>query len=259
MSLKVIVSKKEFARLGIQENCGGQMPSRANVFTPFPAQIVLTRHPNLKANLGLPSDRMSKRKGLSVDDKRKKILALYHDRQEPFNLKELESLGTKEGVVQQTIKEVNQSLIDDNLVCTDKIGAANFFWSFPKKALQDQLTLNAQLIEQIGIAQSALRALEADLEASKETRGHPDRAQQLDRLAAALAADKGLDAEIDRFKYNDPEEVKKVRTSSAVCQQAANRWTDNLYQIKAFLTKKKAMASKEADKLLKIDSTFDYL
>lgn len=29
------------------------------------------------------------------------------------------------------IKDVNQSLVDDNLVEGDKIGAANFFWSFP--------------------------------------------------------------------------------------------------------------------------------
>lgn len=30
-------------------------------------------------------------------------------------------------------QEVNQSLVDDGLVDMDKIGASNFFWSFPSK------------------------------------------------------------------------------------------------------------------------------
>lgn len=36
-------------------------------------------------------------------------------------------------IVLQSIKEVNQSLADDNLVETDKIGAGAFFWSLPSK------------------------------------------------------------------------------------------------------------------------------
>ena len=79
---------------------------------------------------------MSKKRGLSLDDKRMVILKLYHDHKEPFNLKEIENLGAKAGVVQQTIKDVNQSLVDDSLVQSDKIGSANFFWSFPSKVFK---------------------------------------------------------------------------------------------------------------------------
>lgn len=49
-------------------------------------------------------------------------------------MKELEKLGTKAGVVTQTIKDVVQSLVDDRLVEMEKIGSANFYWSFPSKA-----------------------------------------------------------------------------------------------------------------------------
>ena len=83
---------------------------------------------------------MSKRKGMSADDKRRVILKIYHERKEPFNLKEIETIASKQvrrvfqnrkcltalirskcsiflqGVVQQTIKDMNQSLIDDFLV-----------------------------------------------------------------------------------------------------------------------------------------------
>ena len=35
-------------------------------------------------------------------------------------------MGNKVGVISNTVKDVVQSLIDDNLVETDKIGAGNF-------------------------------------------------------------------------------------------------------------------------------------
>ena len=34
----------------------------------------------------------------------------------------------------QSVKEVLQSLVDDGLVDTDRIGTSNYFWSFPSKA-----------------------------------------------------------------------------------------------------------------------------
>ena len=76
---------------------------------------------------------MKKKKGLSLDDKRQKLLEVYYSHKSVLNLKEVEKYGAKKGVVLQTIKDVNQSLIDDNLVETDKIGIGAFFWALPSK------------------------------------------------------------------------------------------------------------------------------
>ena len=47
------------------------------------------------------------KKGLSLEEKRQKILEIYYERKEVFNLKEIEKIGAKKGVVFQTIKDVN--------------------------------------------------------------------------------------------------------------------------------------------------------
>ena len=47
------------------------------------------------------------KKGLSFDEKRKRILEIYYERKEVFNLKEIEKLGAKRGVVLQAIKDIN--------------------------------------------------------------------------------------------------------------------------------------------------------
>jgi hypothetical protein len=41
---------------------------------------------------------MSKRKGVTLEEKRVRILKIYHDSKDVFNLKEVEKLGAKAGV-----------------------------------------------------------------------------------------------------------------------------------------------------------------
>jgi hypothetical protein len=36
-------------------------------------------------------------------------------------------------IVSQSVKDVLQSLVDDDMVSTDKIGIQNFYWSFPSQ------------------------------------------------------------------------------------------------------------------------------
>ena len=78
------------------------------------------------------------KKGLNFDEKRKRILEIYYQKKEVFNLKEIEKIGAKKGVILQAIKDVNQSLVDDNLVETDKIGIGCFFWAFPSMGFQSR-------------------------------------------------------------------------------------------------------------------------
>ena len=51
-------------------------------------------------------------------------------------LKEVERLAFKEkGIVSQSVKEVLQSLVDDDMVNSDKIGSSVYFWAFPSNSL----------------------------------------------------------------------------------------------------------------------------
>jgi len=71
-------------------------------------------------------------RGLSYDEKRVKLLEIFHESKDFYQLKELEKLGPKlKGIVSQSVKEVLQTLVDDGLVQSDKIGSSNFFWAFP--------------------------------------------------------------------------------------------------------------------------------
>lgn len=199
-----------------------------------------------------------KRKGLSLEEKRNVLLSIYHDKKEPFNLKEIENLGSKKGVVSQTIKDVNQSLVDDFLVQTDKIGAANFFWSFPSKAYQDLKVRKEQQESTIQRQILTIQGIDDQIQEASMKRRADGRALKLERLRELRLRKAELDKELESLKFNDPAEIKKVQVASTTNKEACDRWTDNVFVIKSFLTKKKGLSSKEADRILKIDSSFDY-
>jgi hypothetical protein len=52
------------------------------------------------------------------------MLQIFYDSQDFYLLKELEKLGPKKGVISQSVKDVVQSLVDDDLVLKDKIGTS---------------------------------------------------------------------------------------------------------------------------------------
>lgn len=75
---------------------------------------------------------MSRRKGVTLDEKRARMLQIFYEKKEFFTLKELEKVAPKEkGIVVQSVKDVLQALVDDGLVRTEKIGTSVYFWTFP--------------------------------------------------------------------------------------------------------------------------------
>merc|ERR1712188_304984 len=77
---------------------------------------------------------MSKRKGLSLDEKRDRMLDYFHEKSSVFTVQQLEKGCPKEkGIVAQSVKDVLKTLCDDDLVMFDKIEGKNFYWSFPSE------------------------------------------------------------------------------------------------------------------------------
>uniref|UniRef100_A0A9I9DA45 Mnd1 HTH domain-containing protein n=1 Tax=Cucumis melo TaxID=3656 RepID=A0A9I9DA45_CUCME len=62
------------------------------------------------------------------------MLQIFYESQDFFLLKELEKLGPRKGVISQSVKDVVQSLVDDDLVSKEKIGTSVYFWSLPSCA-----------------------------------------------------------------------------------------------------------------------------
>ena len=72
------------------------------------------------------------------------------------------------------MKDVNQSLIDDNLVETDKIGAGAFFWALPSKGFQVRKNLMDDYDAKIEKAKSDIADAKKQMERAQKQRGNGD-------------------------------------------------------------------------------------
>lgn len=78
-----------------------------------------------------------------------KMLEIFHETKDFFQLKDLEKIAPKEkGIVLQSVKDVLQSLVDDGLVDSDKIGTSIYYWSYPNKTRNMKQKMKEDLQQQ---------------------------------------------------------------------------------------------------------------
>ena len=141
-----------------------------------------------------------------------------------------------------------------------KIGGSNFFWSFPAKKdakLQLEHQQNLQALEQIKQLVQIAAAKLADAKRGREENEEGERAKKLARLGEIQVEKKKMLAELEQCKENDPQALADLQKELRLVTDAANRWTDNIFNARDYLVKKRGMDRKEAMKLLGITSTFD--
>jgi len=83
------------------------------------------------------------------------------------------------------------------------------------------------------------------------------RAAKLARLGEIRARRAALEDELSALKQNDPAAVADLEKEFRLCRDAAHRWTDNVFNAKDYLVKKRGMDKKEALRILGITSAFD--
>lgn len=197
---------------------------------------------------------------MSAHEKRETMQRILFESAEVFNLKELESLGRKAGVVVQAVKDVIQSLVDDDLIEQEKIGSANFFWAFPSKAsrsLQNKIEAAAAASEEEA---SKLATIEEQTAAALVGREpSAERTANLELLARLQAEEAELDKQLGFMRDNDPEVLKEYETLVGVARDGANRWTDNVWAFKSYMVKKKGIQGREFDKAMGLPEDFDYV
>jgi hypothetical protein len=157
------------------------------------------------------------------------------------------------------VVDVNQALVDDGLVEKEKIGGSNYFWSFPAKRDRKMQLDYEESLKSIEVLKTKITEASARLADAKRGREDEDgeRAKKLARLSTLTKERQAAEAELDSLKENDPQALADLEKELKLAKEAANRWTDNIFTAKAYLTKKRGLDNKEAYRILGITSAFD--
>ena len=174
-----------------------------------------------------------------AQDKRQNVLAVFHESSEPWLLKPLEKEAARKGVRADVVKDVLQSLVDDDLVRVDKIGTMNWYWSFPGEA-SNKATMALENAEATKARfEQEKAALEKEL--AKVKKQNPETGERdalIAKLTEAKAINERLKAELSAFSSSNPETVEAMREGAKLSKQAANLWTDNVFMMKSWVESK---------------------
>jgi len=204
---------------------------------------------------------MSKKRGLSLDEKRQRMLEIFHERKTFFQLKEIEKIAPKEkGITPMSVKDVLQSLVDDNLVDQERIGTSNYFWSYPSKVINTKRQRVSAFQEQVDNCQTKICENDKKLNQVKVGKEESDqRTELLSQYEKFEEENSKLISVLEQYKECDPEVIEEMKEQGKTALEAANRWTDNVFAVKSWCTKKFGIDGKEIDKQFGIPEDFDYI
>ncbi|XP_041641418.1 meiotic nuclear division protein 1 homolog isoform X1 [Cheilinus undulatus] len=173
---------------------------------------------------------MSKKKGLSLEEKRTRMMEIFFESKDVFQLKDIEKIAPKQkGIAPMTVKDVLQSLVDDNMVDCERVGTSNYYWAFPSKALHARKHKLEELNKQVSEAKQRKASLQKAVEKAKLGREDTNERSSLMKELTALREDKTqLQAELEKYRECDPEVVEEMRKSNVIAKEAVSRWTENL-------------------------------
>lgn len=204
---------------------------------------------------------MSKKRGVSAEEKRSRMLELFYEKKDVFQLKELEKIAPKEkGIVAQSVKDVVQALVDDGLVDTEKVGTSVYFWAFPSKAVNNRKRKINELNNKVNEAGKKAKKLEEQVTEAQSGREDSDeRNDLLKDLAEKKQTLTDLKSKIEKYKDCDPEVLEQVKKEIVLYRESANRWTDNIFAIKSWCKNKFFIEEATLNKQFEIPEDLDYI
>ncbi|KAF9268853.1 meiotic nuclear division protein 1 [Marasmius fiardii PR-910] len=162
------------------------------------------------------------------------------------------------GIVSQSVKEILQSLVDDELVQADKIGASNFFWSFPSqqgtmiqnrlKAAKEAKAANEAQLQEI------VEAIEKEKSLREETE---ERREAVDKLTEWKKEVFKLDEELSAYGACDPTKLEETRRGIILAKEAALRWTDNFGILLSYFTRQNGAPAEDVRKYLGVEDEYE--
>lgn len=180
-----------------------------------------------------------KKKGLSFEEKRKRMLTIFKEEPTFFHMKDIEKLSQQKGIVVQSVKEILESLVADNLVDTDRIGASSYYWALPSKTYQvhkNKLDQNLLEIERLNKENEELEKCIKESRLNRvETENRKLKMVELEQETKKLEE---LMIELEEYKKNDPEKYKNLKNDNKILIQLNEIYTDNILACEQFLRSK---------------------
>jgi hypothetical protein len=161
------------------------------------------------------------------------------------SFKDLEKLlPAVTSVNKMQIKEFIQGLTDEGLIRVEKIGGANWYWSFVSDAKKLQEEVLSNLTAEEAKLKASIANVDIQIEEEMAARvddeelledGNHDRKTLLDAHKTLLKETALLSRELAGYSDNDPSEILRMAEETGKLKASAEKWTDYLEGVEGLL------------------------
>lgn len=203
---------------------------------------------------------MSRKKGMSREEKLMAMQELMMESADIWTLKDLErDCPKKKGITAMSVKEVLQELCDNDLVSFEKIGSGNFYWCFPSEAFNKRKVRENKLNASIAEVQQEIMQLQSEIQQLEPGREPCEERTKLDSEIETFSQQLAqIRKECSKYEQFDPAQIKKTQEQIVTAKDAANRWTDNIFQLRSWAVKTCNIDPKAFNEAFQISEDFDY-
>ncbi|CBY20437.1 unnamed protein product [Oikopleura dioica] len=203
------------------------------------------------------------KRGMSMEEKCDAALDWIRKQKSFFHMKDLEKILPKaKGITPMSVKDVIQSLVDDDRLMTEKVGSSSFYWCF-----------DSQLVNSLDSSTTKLKVELAQLNAETKTKADKlkffkDNDEDIseeelqilkNELKSLIDEEARLQKECEASKKFTPEYLEKLDNDKQICVDGVNRWTDNIWNVTSFVKKRDPTKAKEMAKHFGVPDDMDYV
>ncbi|KAG0147220.1 hypothetical protein CROQUDRAFT_656324 [Cronartium quercuum f. sp. fusiforme G11] len=173
---------------------------------------------------------MSKRTGVSAEEKLSRMINFFHSSNSFYTIKDLQKLVPKAtGIVSQSVEDTVKSLVDDGLVKLEKVGSVNLYWSFTS---EQAVSINRAIKKQdqeLQILKASVLNLERTVELESVDREDTlERQIGLQDILQLQTIIKALQEELEKCTVMNSERIEEKVKLCELYKSGAENWTDNL-------------------------------
>lgn len=188
------------------------------------------------------------------------MLGIFRQKRDFFSAKEIEKLSVKKGILERAVKEVLQSLVDDNLVTHEKLGISNYYWSFVQDEGLNAKEKKERLLNEQTILVSELELLQKNIiSESKGRETSEERTKMIKEYTEALEVVKETEAKLEAFAECDPRVYARRKEEIGKLKEEINKVTEDLFVIRDYVCNKFGLARGDFNQNFGLDEEMDLL
>ncbi|KAM0672794.1 Mnd1-like meiotic recombination protein [Ordospora colligata] len=197
---------------------------------------------------------------MKSDQKKTILLEMIRESKSFFKLQELETIGSKKGIVTNTIKDILQQLVDDGLIFNEKVGINSLYWSFTSDGPQKKRMRCKQLVEECERLEENINNKRMYVEKEKKIKKYTEERNELEQtLNMLMKIDEDLRRELDKFQDVDPEAYKKLISDKESVVDQCNKIIDNIFVVQDYVCNRFSMDKTDFNAGFAIPNDLDYI